>query len=261
MTIEVTVLGCGSSAGVPVIGCECSVCSSPNPKNNRTRASILIKQGDTSLLIDTSPDLRHQALREKMQSVDGILITHFHADHVMGIDDIRSFNFQKNQAIPLYSDADTLANMHNSFGYVFRDKPEHLPWFKPQATPITIHPLAKDEFILNEELHVRTFLQNHGKVPSIGIRVGDFAYSTDVNSFPEESLDMLVGLDVWLVDCLRYEAAPTHAHLEMTLEWIERFKPKRAILTHMSHAFDYDLLNRDLPHNVEMAFDGMKITL
>lgn len=258
MSLAVTVLGCGSSAGVPVVGCLCEICTSSNPKNNRTRASILIEQGDSSILVDTSPDLRAQCLREGVKEVDGIFITHFHADHVMGIDDIRSFNYHKNAAIPLYCDPSTMANMQHSFGYIFREKAPNLPWYKPVVSGHEVD-INAQEVLRVGDVHMQSFVQYHGKMPTAGIRVGDFAYSTDVNSFPEESFHLLEGLDVWLVDCLRYEPAPTHAHLELTLNWIEQFKPKRAILTHMSHQLGYEELMRQLPDHIEVAYDGMKI--
>ncbi len=259
MPIEVTILGCGSSAGVPVIGCDCSTCTSNDPKNDRTRASILIKQGNTRLLVDTSPDLRRQALREKIPAIDAIFLTHFHADHVMGIDDIRSFNYINNSTLLLYSDADTFDKFAAAFPYILREKPDHVPWVKPEVKPIEVK--QYDEFTVNGELHVSTMLQYHGKSTSMGIRVGDFAYSTDVNNLPEQSLQLLEKLDVWVVDCLRVDPAPTHAHLALTLEWIGKLKPKRAILTHMSHHFDYEKLKGDLPSHITPAYDGLYITL
>ena len=261
MALEVTILGCGSSAGTPVIGCDCDVCTSKNPKNKRTRASILIEQDGTKLLVDTSPDLREQALREQLTDINAIFVTHFHADHVMGIDDIRSFNYRRNSSLPIYSDAKTLENMKKSFSYVFDERIQTDVWYKPQATPHVASCEHYDYFTVNNSLEVQTFLQYHGIMPCAGVRVGGFAYSTDVNHLPEKSLEMLADLDVWVVDCLRYQSAPTHAHLEMTLGWIEQVKPKRAILTHMSHAFDYDQLSSETPEHVKVAFDGMRITI
>lgn len=259
--MKVTILGCGSSAGVPVVGCECEVCRSPNPKNKRTRVSVLIENGDSKLLIDTSPDLRQQALRQNLSAVDAIIITHAHADHLHGIDETRTFNYHKNQPIKLYAASETLESVQQRFSYVFKQHIPEFGWYRPclEAHEIPVNP--EHEIEVAPEICVRTFMQYHGKMPTLGIRVGSFAYSTDVNNFPEESYQALENLDLWVVDCLRHEPAPTHAHLELTLSWIERFKPKRAILTHMSHHLEYDSLRAMLPPNVEPAYDGLEIEL
>lgn len=260
--MKITVLGCGSSGGVPLVGCHCAVCTSSNLKNHRTRVSVLVETRGKRILIDSSPDLREQCLRNNLMSIDAILYTHAHADHTHGIDDLRSLNYHKNGAIDLYADPSTLQELRQRFPYVFKP---HVPghgWYKPSLVP---HEICMDtgvsRFIILEDIEITAFSQWHGNNPSLGFRIGNFAYSTDVNRFTRESLQVLGGLDVWLVDCLRPHPSPTHAHLEMTLGWIEDVKPKRAILTHMGHEFDYDTLKSELPSNVEPAFDGMVIEL
>lgn len=259
MSLTITVLGCGASGGVPLIGCECHVCTSPNPRNRRTRASVLVEQGDTSLLIDTGPDLRQQALREGMRTVDAILYTHDHADHTHGIDDARSFNFHRKGSMPVYGTRETLDGVMQRFDYAFGAPagPDGV-WFKPSLEPQVIDDYH--HFSIGS-MQIQSFLQYHGKGRSTGYRIGNFAYSPDVSNFPDESLQVLESLDVWLVDCLRYTEAPTHAHLEKTLAWIDRLKPRLSILTHMAHELDYEVLSDTLPENVIAAYDGMVITI
>jgi phosphoribosyl 1,2-cyclic phosphate phosphodiesterase len=257
--MKITILGCGASAGVPFIGCECAVCTSDNPKNKRTRVSILVETETTRILIDASPDLRQQALDNHFKTVDAIILTHFHADHVHGIDDIRSLNFHRNDVIPLYSDAETLKRMEHSFSYIFREPPKDKHWFRPAVTPVEIAPL--EPFIIGD-ISLQPFWQDHGFVPSLGFRIGDFAYSTDVKDFPVESQPYLKGLKLWLLDCLTDERPmPTHADLNLSLEWIEKYQPKHTILTHMSHALDYDKVNAQTPEHVEAAYDGMMVEI
>jgi phosphoribosyl 1,2-cyclic phosphate phosphodiesterase len=255
--ITITILGCGASGGVPLIGCQCAVCTSNNPKNKRTRASVLVEQGGSRVLIDSSPDLRQQALREGISTVDAILYTHDHADHTHGIDDARSFNFHRKGPLPVYGTEKLIDGLKARFGYAFGAPagPDGV-WFKPSLEPQVIK--EKGYFSVGD-MSILSFLQHHGKVSSLGYRIGNFAYSTDVHNFPDESLQLLEKLDVWVVDCLRYTEAPTHAHLEKTLGWIERLKPRLSILTHMAHELEYETLCRELPDNVIPAYDGMKL--
>lgn len=260
--MKITILGCGSSAGVPMIGCRCAVCTSPNPKNRRTRASILVEKGDTVLLVDVSPDLRQQALACNITQVDAIMFTHAHADHCHGIDDLRSFNYHKNQLISVYSDSETLSEIARRFDYAFKPPTPEYGWFRPALEPQIIEVNPYNPVIISHDLKIIPFLQHHGKHgTTIGIRIDDFVYSTDVNRFPEESLQALENIECWVVDCLRYDPAPTHAHLDLTLSWIEQFKPKRAVLTHLGHEMEYEALNTQTPPHVEAAYDGMVITL
>jgi phosphoribosyl 1,2-cyclic phosphate phosphodiesterase len=259
MQLKVTLLGTGSSSGVPEIGCKCLVCISNNPRNKRLRVSVLVEAQGKHILIDTSPDFRQQALTNGITKLDAVLYTHDHADHIHGIDDLRAFNVMSNTALPVYADPRTLANLQQRFPYVFRSKPERA-WYRPSLEPheIPSNPLSEIDIA---GVRVTPFWQNHADIQSLGYRFGNFAYSTDVNGFPEESFAMLEGLDVWVVDCLRQKPSYTHSRLEMTLEWIERLKPKRAILTHMAHEMDYDTLARELPPGVEPGYDGLVVEI
>lgn len=259
--MRVTILGCGSSAGVPMIGCPCAVCTSDNPRNKRSRVSILVEKGGTALLIDASPDLRQQALANNIRQVDALIITHAHADHCHGIDDLRSFNHLKNSVIPIYCGTKTQQELMTRFDYAFKPPIPEFGWFRPALIPHSVEIPSEKSIEIDENISFLPILQWHGKSISMGVRIGDIAYSTDVNDLPEESLQQLENLDLWIVDCLRYEKAPTHAHLNLTLQWIERLKPKRAILTHMGHELDYDVLCGLLPSHVEPAFDGLQISL
>jgi phosphoribosyl 1,2-cyclic phosphate phosphodiesterase len=256
--MKITLLGSGASSGVPIIGCDCVVCQSPNPKNKRSRVSLLIETQGKKILIDTSPDLRTQCLREGIKTVDAILYTHAHADHIHGIDDIRSLNFHRGSAIPCYADAPTMAELHERFGYVFKPPIPEYGWFRPCLIP---HEITAGVPFEIEGIKVIPFRQNHGRVDSMGYRIGDVAYSTDVKSFPAESEPFLQGLKLWVVDCLKPEPAPTHAHLALSLEWIAQFKPERAVLTHLAHEFDYEHLQASLPAGVGAGYDGMVLTV
>jgi phosphoribosyl 1,2-cyclic phosphate phosphodiesterase len=257
--LNVTILGCGASGGVPLIGCDCAVCLSTDLKNKRTRSSILVEGAGTRLLIDTSPDLRQQALRAAFATVDGILFTHDHADHLHGLDDARSFNFHRKGSLPIYSSEEFLKSIADRFPYVLGGPagPDGV-WMKPSLVP---HEIKEYDYFSVGNLKIQSFLQHHGKGKSLGYRIGNFAYSTDVDNFPDESLQLLEKLDVWVVDCLRYSPAPTHAHLEKTLGWIERFKPRLSIVTHMAHELEYSQLLSELPPNVVPAYDGLQIAV
>ena len=256
--MKITILGCGASGGVPLVGCHCEVCDSKHPYNKRLRSSIIVEVKKTKLLIDSSPDLRQQMMNSGYDFADAVLYTHGHADHTHGIDDLRAFNYHRNAPLPIYGTQEFMDEFRTRFLYAFGIKPAWAGWTRPNLAPNVIEEYGEFKF---SDMTVQHFLQYHGKGKTIGYRIGNFAYSPDVNNFPDQSLQLLESLDVWLVDCLRREPAPTHAHLEMTLEWIERLKPKRAILTHMSHDLDYEWLGSILPPNVEAAYDGMVIDL
>ncbi len=257
--MKVTILGCGSSSGVPLVGCGCEVCASGNPKNNRTRVSLYIEINDIKLLVDTSPDLRQQALREGIKRVDAVLYTHDHADHTHGIDDLRSFNYLANASIPIYGDNYTLSKLTRNYAYAFGPPPEKV-WIKPSLIAYNLPGTPIHEFSV-QNVKITAFEQIHGKHKTLGYRIGDFAYSTDTNELPETAFEALRGVKVWVVDCLRYTPSPVHANLEKTLEWIGRVKPEKAILTHMAHELDYDRLSKELPPEVEPAYDGMVLEL
>lgn len=257
--LTITILGCGASGGVPLIGCKCEVCTSKNPKNKRLRVSLLVEGNGTRILIDTSPDMRQQCLRHDISKIDAIIYTHAHADHLSGLDDIRSFNYANNAPIDIYSDVDTLQQIKQRFPYAFLPpKPTAHGWYRPCLNPVAVTPY--EAFIIGG-LNVMPLTQMHGEHTTLGLRIGSFAYSTDTNGLQEETLNGLTDLDLWVVDCLRYEPAPTHAHLDMTLSWIEQLKPKQSYLTHLNHGFDYDRLTHELPENVYPAFDGLVLTV
>ena len=242
--MRITILGCGNSTGVPCVGCDCSVCTSDNPKNKRTRVSVLVEAGSKTFLLDSSPDLRQQSLAHKIRHVDAVLYTHDHADHANGIDDLRSFNYMSGRELPAYGTAHTLNTLKQRFPYAFLPKPEGF-WSRPCLVPHIIPDDSTHSFDY-DGISITSFEQLHARVKTLGYRIGNFAYSTDVKIIPESSFDALKGTEVWLVDCLRYKEAFSHSHLEQTLQWIKRVKPRLAILTHMDHDFDYDRLSSEL---------------
>ncbi len=255
--MRVTLLGCGSSGGTPMIGCNCKVCTSANPKNKRLRASVFFQVNGYHFLIDTSPDLRQQCLANNISRIDAVLYTHDHADHIHGIDDMRSFNFLSGSNVPVYGDATTINALKERFHYAFKPRPENV-WYRPCLTP-NIIPDAPVQEIKIFGIPITLFEQQHGRIKTLGYRFGNVAYSTDVDEFPEHSFEALANLDVWIVDCLRYTASHSHSDFRKTLGWIERVKPKLAVLTHMAHDFDYDKLAGELPPDVVPGYDGMVI--
>ena len=248
--MRVTVLGCGTSGGVPRIGNVWGVCDPAEPRNRRRRSSILVQSASTTLIVDTSPDMREQCLDIDLQQLDAALYTHDHADHVNGIDDLRGFALLQGRRVPIYGDRDTIGSLQQRFAYIFAESKA----YPPIATAHAIDgPFAVGD------IEVLPFRQIHGAMHSLGFRFGDIAYSTDLNDLPEASFELLRDLDVWIVDALRPQPHPTHTHLAQTLEWIERLRPKRAILTHMTWDMDYQTLCRELPAGVEPAYDGLVI--
>jgi len=251
--MKITVLGCGSSGGVPLVGNNWGNCDPQNPRNRRTRVSILVEQGDTVLIVDTGPDFREQALACNLQKLDGVIFTHAHADHSHGIDDLRSVNWLTQKPIPIYADKKTLDDLTTRFDYIFAPRKSQL-FYRPVINP---HEIV-GAFSVGD-INIKPFYQNHGYTHSMGFRFGDFAYSTDVHALDDAAWEALRGVKIWLVDCVREEPHPTHSHMSQTLEWIKKLKPERAILTHMSQKLDYDTLCKTLPRGVEPAYDGMVI--
>lgn len=252
--MRVTVLGCGPSTGVPAIGPDWGACDPDDPRNRRRRASLLIESRGKAVLIDTSPDLREQLLDAAIGRIDAVLLTHAHADHLHGIDDLRAVNRVMQQAIPLHAGAASLAEIRQRFGYALEPVPPGGMFFKPTVTPEVIEgPFTA------AGLPVIPFEQDHGYSKTLGFRIGAFGYSTDVTELDEAAFAVLAGIELWIVDCLRYEPHPTHSHVAKTLEWIDRVKPKRAILTHLDRPLDYAELSGQLPPGVEPGYDGLVI--
>lgn len=264
MSMVFTILGCGSSAGVPRVGQGWGDCDSDNPKNRRRRCSLLVERigpkGRTTVLVDTSPDLREQLLDANVTKLDGVLFTHEHADHTHGIDDLRPLALVQRKRIEVYCDAHTAKMMHVRFGYCF-ETPEG-----SQYPPILKeHRIVAGEPVIIEgeggSIEALPFLQRHGDIDALGFRFGNLAYSCDVNGFPPEGLAALNGLDVWILDALRYKPHPSHLSVEEALGWIERIRPRRAILTNMHTDVDFETLRRALPAGIEPAYDRLKIEL
>lgn len=248
--MKVTILGCGTSGGVPKMPEYWGACDPNNPKNRRRRASILVEDEGATLLVDTTPDLREQMLAAGVKKLDAVLYTHDHADHTHGIDDLRGFFQTTRTKVPVYGDQQTLDILKQRFDYVFKSQNGY-------PAICTSHLMSGPKRIAG--ISVLPFEQGHGGGISLGYRFGDIAYSTDLNRMPESAFDALKGVKVWVVDALRYEPHPTHSHLEQTLEWIEKVQPERAIITHMTWDMDYETLLKTLPKGVEPAYDGMVI--
>jgi phosphoribosyl 1,2-cyclic phosphate phosphodiesterase len=258
--MRVTILGCGGSDGVPMLGGpggrgDWGACDRANPKNRRTRASIHVEAGDVGLLIDTSPDLRDQLLANGITRVSHVAFTHDHADHTHGVHELRRIARLNKARVPIYADEDTLARMRRRFGYAF-EQPEGSPY------PPILEPNMLDGPFRLGEMEVTPFRQEHGfGQNTLGFRIGDFAYSTDTIGFSDDSFEVLEGLRVWVVDCFGDPPHPTHANWTLAMSWIERLKPERAILTHMGADLDFEITRRRCPPGVEPGYDGLVIEL
>lgn len=257
--MKITVLGCGSSGGVPMVGLGWGECDPNEPRNRRTRASILVEDDETRLLVDVSPDLRGQLLAADVSALDAVLLTHAHADHCHGIDDIRWINIAMSAAVPAYGDAATLAEVGRRFPYAFEPLREFSNgrYYKP-----TIEPREIDGPFAVGSIGVLPFEQDHGFSTTLGFRFGAFAYSTDLVALDDAAFEALDGVELWVVDAFgRKPGHPTHAHLGLALSWIERVKPHRAVLTHMGSGLDYATLREELPDGVEPGYDGMVLEI
>lgn len=250
MPLRVTMLGSGTSSGVPVIGCDCPVCTSTDARDRRLRPGLKIELDGSVVLIDTPVDLRQQALRFGLERVDAVLFTHAHADHIFGLDELRIFNFRQRAAIPCHGSAETLAALRRVFAYAFEEGQEG--GGKPKIELIEVAgPL---------DLAGRRFVPVpvwHGSMPVLGWRVGDFAYVTDVSRIPDESLGQLAGLEALVLGALRYRPHPTHFSIEQALAVIERLRPRRSVLTHLGHEVRHAAPRFPLPAGVEFGFDGL----
>ncbi|MFV9874454.1 MAG: MBL fold metallo-hydrolase [Rickettsia conorii subsp. raoultii] len=253
--LQVTILGCGVSIGVPVIGCDCSTCISPSKYNKRTRSAIYINDENSQILVDFGFDIRNQLLREKINKLDCAILTHYHSDHVNGIDDLRVFTFMQGKPFEIYTDHDSTAKLHTKFDYLFNNK-----LFKLGRLFTTQSVSFFDKIKINT-IEIQFFRQHHGPIDSLGLRIGDFVYSPDVIDFPPESDKFLKDIKIWILDCMDYKSNPNHAGLDKVLEWREKYKPEQILLTNMRHTIDYHEITKMLPNNVKPLYDGYKFTV
>ncbi|MCL5744730.1 MAG: MBL fold metallo-hydrolase [Acidobacteria bacterium] len=253
--IKITVLGSGTSVGVPTIGCHCDVCTSCDPRDNRLRPSILVSYDGHNVLIDTTPDFRTQALRARLERLDAVLFTHAHADHIMGLDDVRPFNFRQRGNIPIYASAEAMISIQRCFQYIFDGAR------KESSVP------KLDSYILNGEtidlfgLEFQPVRVVHGSTPVYGFRFGRAAYLTDHNEIPEESCEQLRGLDVLFLDALRYKPHPTHTTVDHAIRYVEKLAPERAYFTHICHDLPHARTESRLPPHIRLAYDGLELNV
>ncbi len=256
MEATLTFLGSGTSMGVPTLGCGCAVCTSTDPHNRRTRPSIRLAYNDHVVVIDTGPDFHAQALREQVRHVDAVLYTHGHADHVLGFDDLRPLSFRVPGKLPIFADDETASAIERIFDYTFRVENRY-----PTSARVEVHRIDPAPGS-GTELFGACFRRVpvlHGKQEITGYRFGAAAYLTDMSDIPPESVPLLQGLDVLILDALRRDPHPSHSHLERSVAFVEQLKPKRAFFTHLSHDLDHDLTEAALPPDIRLAYDGLQI--
>jgi phosphoribosyl 1,2-cyclic phosphate phosphodiesterase len=253
---EMILLGTGTSHGVPVIGCHCHVCESTNPRNNRTRTGVAVRTPQGTFLIDTSPELRMQLLREKIDLIEAVLYTHGHADHLFGLDDLRLFGYRLERPVAIYCEENVETQIRTSFSYAFAPPS---PELHHGAIPLLeFHRIGLEPFeVLGQKIQPIRLI--HGRLPVLGFRIGNVAFCTDVSFIPDESWPLLQGLDVLVIDALRDEPHATHFGIPQALATVERVKPKKTYLTHVSHYLDYESTNARLPAGVELSYDSLRI--
>jgi phosphoribosyl 1,2-cyclic phosphate phosphodiesterase len=254
--LQLTVLGSGTSMGVPTLACPCRVCHSVDPRDKRTRPSILLSRGGHNVVIDTSPDFRAQALRENILRLDAVVFTHGHADHILGFDDIRPYNMRQKEHLPVYAEEETLAVLRRTFAYAFSDAPA-----QSTIPQVTLHPITGPFELLGTEIIPVPL--DHGGLRVLGFRADGAAYLTDFNRLPEQSKPLLAGLDDLILDALRDTPHPMHLTVEQALEIVRELAPRRAWFTHISHDLAHEetnerLRNSGFPH-VQMAYDGLRM--
>ncbi len=250
----ITVLGSGTSMGVPTLGCDCKVCTSADPRDNRLRPSVMVQFDGRTVLIDTTPDFRQQALREHILRIDAILYTHAHADHIMGLDDVRPINLKQKGAIPIYGSPETLGTVRRTFSYAFEE-------YSGESTVprLAQHPVENGSSLELFGVTFQPILLYHGRGFVYGYRFGDAAYLTDHSEIPAESMQKLHGLDVLFLDALRHKPHPTHTTLQQAIRITEQLQPKRAFFTHLSHDLPHEYTESTLPPHIRLAYDGLKI--
>ena len=247
--LELTILGCGSSVGVPIIGCKCNTCKSTSPYNKRLRSSIIIRSDTTNILVDFGWDVREQLIRENIDKIDGVILTHFHADHVSGFDDLRVFKIIHGKKFDLYTDQRSLEEMKDKFGYILKSDIANL-------YGVDFYSKVKVG-----DIELQLFRQDHGTMNSIGIRIGDVVYTNDVIGYPEESKEYMRDARVIIMDCVGYQSMATHSGLDQVMKWQQDFNPQQIYLTNMSHKIDYFEVSKNLPSNIAPSYDGMKVII
>jgi len=252
MKARLTVLGSGTSMGVPTIGCNCAVCHSSDPRDRRTRPSVMLEYNGSVVVIDTTPDFREQAIRENIRQLDAVLYTHAHADHILGLDDLRPLSYQRPNKIPLYARPDAAEVIHNMFRYTFDAKYE----FGGLAR-VELHCIEGPVDLFGARFVPLKVL--HGNAEIVGYRFGSAAYLTDFSEVHEESFEQLDDLDVLFLDALRHKPHPTHSTVDNSLKIVDRVKPRRAFFTHICHDLPHEATNKTLPPQVRLSYDGMKL--
>ncbi len=253
-----TFLGTGTSVGVPAIGCDCEVCQSNDPKNNRTRCAITVRLPGGTLLIDTPPDLRHQLIRERIRLIHAVLYTHEHADHLFGLDDLRLMPFRLGHPVPMYCTEVVERQIRAAYSYAFSDREDTHPGATPKLEPVRID--ESPQSILG--VRVLPIPMKHGPHFDVfGYRIGDFAYCTDTNSIPAASIERLRGVRTFVVGALRDEPHPTHFNIDQAIEVARKVGAERTLLTHTGHQLEYSVTNSRLPDGIEMAFDGLQVPI
>jgi phosphoribosyl 1,2-cyclic phosphate phosphodiesterase len=252
--MKLTFLGTGTSTGVPSIGCECETCTSDDPRDNRLRVSVIVEHAGRTVLVDTSSDFRQQALRFGLKRLDAVLITHCHADHIFGLDDIRPLNFRFG-ALNVHANERAWVDIRRMFKYIF--EPSHFGGGLPMVIPNVVTPGAG--FCIGEELEITPLEVIHGRLPVMAYRFNDFAYLTDLSEIPPATIDALQGLDALVLDCLRFREHPTHLWVDKALAYVERLKPRRAFFTHIAHDIKHARDSARLPPGVEFAYDGLVV--
>jgi phosphoribosyl 1,2-cyclic phosphate phosphodiesterase len=250
--MKLTFLGTGTSTGVPSIACECETCTSEDSRDKRLRVSVVIEHGGQTVLVDTSSDFRQQALRYGLKRLDAVLITHCHADHIFGLDDIRPLNFRYG-ALGVFANERAWGDIRRIFKYIF--EPSHFGGGLPQVLAHTVIPGAS--FCLGKELEITPLEVIHGRLPVMAYRFNDFAYATDLSEIPAQTIDALQDLDVLVLDCLRFREHPTHLWVDKALAYIEQIKPRRTYLTHIAHDIKHERDSARLPDRVEWAYDSL----
>lgn len=255
--IKFTILGSGTSSGVPTIGCDCPTCTSKDPKDNRLRCSLLIETPISTIVIDTSPDFRQQMLRSKVKNLDAVVFTHHHFDHIGGFDDIRAFNFHSQKPMPIYLTSKTLIELEKRFEYIFKGS-EQIGGGLPS---ISINLIENNRHFSIGDIFIEPILLYHGRLETLGFRIGSFAFCTDTNNIPSDSLEKLTGLDILVLDALRHTAHSTHFNIEQALSNVNILKPNKTFLIHMTHDILNSIDEKKLPRNVFFSYDGQEIIL